>query len=101
MESGLFYPAGLCDPLEMLAYARALEALRVGPRDNPTDAEIVATVEACVDNTLIEDADRAQKVRAHEQPVPDRPTIVRNVVAAIFGLRNAYLLANTEAEGNA
>jgi hypothetical protein len=101
METGLLFPSNLSDPLESLAFARTLEALRVGPSDNPTDAEIVATVEACVEDAIREHADLARSVRAREQTEPTRPTIVRNVAAAVFGLRDAHYLAATEAEGNA
>jgi hypothetical protein len=93
MNKGFLFDTGLSDPLESIAYGLALEALRVGESDNPSDLEISACVEASILVAIQCHPDLARgPIDAHR--------MLDNVVRAIHGLRDAYLLA-AEAKGTA
>jgi hypothetical protein len=88
----MLFIAPLTTRLECVAYCAALERLRTGPSDHPSDAEIEACVKECVAETIQKHPD----VLAYL----DVAAASANVLKAIYGFRDACLLAD-EAKGNA
>lgn len=94
-ETGFLFNPGLDGPIETIVWGRVLEALRVGPNDNPSDQEIDACVEACVILSSNDD-----QLRQWIKPDTDWRRMKDKVLKAVFAYRDAHLKM-AKPEGNA